>query len=171
MKLGLKDFNMKSKNKSLNESGLTFDSLVESIGRVHEYCAAQAGKAVNVNLTVRNWMIGHYIEEYEREGVDRARYGDRLMDTLSDSLVKKGLSRCDRRELYRYRQFYMIYPQIVESATPQFAAIAKGGLKRKKVESLTPQLTRSGKDLVKWLSFAHFAELIELDVFNNFYIS
>lgn len=156
---------MKSKNKTLSKSRLTFDSLVESIGRVHEYCIAQAGKAVNISLTVRNWMIGCYIEEYERAGVDRASYGDRLMDSLSDSLVKKGLARCDRRELYRYRQFYMNYPQIVDSMTPLFATVAKSSLKRNTiiVESLTPLLTSSGKHLIEQLSFTHFAELIEID--------
>lgn len=51
---------------------------------------------------------------------DRAKYGDRLMDTLAETLTKQGVSRCDWRELYRYRQFYLMYPQIVEALTPQF---------------------------------------------------
>jgi hypothetical protein len=42
-----------------------------------------------------------------------------LMDTLAKRLVKQGWERCDRRELYRFRQFYLAYPKIVESLTPQ----------------------------------------------------
>ena len=100
---------------------LTFDHLVDSIRQVHKQLASQAGRAVNISLTLRNWIIGYYIEVYERNGADRASYGDRLMDDLAASLQKQGLSRCERRELYRYRQFFLIYPQIVEALTPQLA--------------------------------------------------
>jgi len=41
------------------------------------------------------------------------------MDELAETLQRHGLSRCDRRGLYRYRQFYLTYPQIVEAVTPQ----------------------------------------------------
>jgi len=87
---------------------LTFKDLVQSICSVHAKLAAQAATAVNMSLTMRNWIIGFYIEEYERAGIDRARYGDKLMDFLADVLSKNGLTRCDRRELYRYRRFYLI---------------------------------------------------------------
>ena len=93
---------------------LTFGTLVSSIRKTHDLFLTQASKAVNVNLTMRNWVIGYYIERYERSGVDRAKYGEKLMDDLSDSLKNQGLPRCDRRELYRYRKFYLTYPYLVE---------------------------------------------------------
>jgi len=96
-----------------------FDSLVSSIVYIHQQTQDFATKAVNVALTLRNWLIGRQIEVYERNGADRATYGDKLMDTLAKRLVKQGWERCDRRELYRFRQFYLIYPEIVESLTPQ----------------------------------------------------
>ena len=98
---------------------MDFDALVDAIQRAHEHLSAQAGKAVNISLTLRNWMIGFYIEEYERAGLDRAKYGERLMDELASALQVQGVARCDRRELYRYRQFYLAYPQIVDAAPPQ----------------------------------------------------
>ncbi len=154
---------------------LTFAELVLSIRQAHDLFSAQASKAVNISLTLRNWAIGYYIERYERLGVDRAKYGERLMDDLSETLRKLGLSRCDRRELYRYRQFYLTYPQIVEAATPQLTAVLQNKkqwqlltVKTKQkiagsiVESLTPQLTNSGQTLLSRLSFTHFAELLEI---------
>ena len=56
-------------SKLRNKQGMTFQSLVASIRQAHEQCFAHATKAVNVSLTARNWMIGYYIEEYERDGV------------------------------------------------------------------------------------------------------
>ncbi len=106
--------------KSITMPALNFMQLVDVIRKVHDDLSAQASRAVNASLTLRNWLIGFYVEEYERQGVDRTEYGDKLMDRLAESLTMYGVSRCERRELYRYRQLYLVYPQIVESLSPQF---------------------------------------------------
>ena len=101
---------MKDKTKR-KEGTLTFEHLVSSIRQVHEQMAAQAGKAVNVSLTLRNWMIGLYIREYEQHGSDRAEYGEAVLSRLAKRLQNEGLDRMEERELRRYRQFYLTYPQ------------------------------------------------------------
>lgn len=98
---------------------LSFDLLVNAIGQVHAEMAVQAGRAVNMSLTLRNWLIGFYIAEYEQQGSDRAQYGDRLLARLSDDLLEAGVVRAEERELRRYRQFYTTYPQIRDSLTPE----------------------------------------------------
>lgn len=85
---------------------LSFDLLVTAIGQVHAEMATQAGRAVNMSLTLRNWLIGFYIAEYEQQGSDRAQYGDRLLERLSHDLLKAGVVRAEERELRRYRQLY-----------------------------------------------------------------
>lgn len=99
-----------------------FDSLVSSIIDIHQQTQSFATKAVNVGLTLRNWLIGRQIELYERHGADRATYGDMLMDSLAKHLKKKGWERCDRRELYRFRQFFITYPKIVETSVSTIVA-------------------------------------------------
>jgi hypothetical protein len=126
----------------------SFDLLVNAISHVHTEMAAQASRAVNASLTLRNWVIGFYIEEYEREGLDRAVYGDRLMTSLATSLTARGVSRCDRREIYRYRQFYLSYPQIVESVNPQLPST---------------KFRLSGSEIVSKLSFTHIVELLQCE--------
>ncbi|MDW7733158.1 MAG: DUF1016 N-terminal domain-containing protein, partial [Methanolobus sp.] len=88
-----------------------FSTLVKAIQRVHENCAVQASKAVNIGLTLRNWSIGFYICEYEQKGSDRAFYGEKLLEQLADKLHQQGMVRSEERELRRYRQFYLTYPQ------------------------------------------------------------
>jgi predicted nuclease of restriction endonuclease-like (RecB) superfamily len=142
----------------------SFEALVTSIRHVDVQMRAQAGRAVNISLTLRNWMIGFYIEEYERVGVDRARYGERLMDELAAILKERGVSRADRRELYRYRRFYLVYPQVVEVAVSLSPSVEIQRTKdHRKVESPTPQSPVSGKWLVEHLSFTHIVELIDLE--------
>lgn len=98
-----------------------FTALVDSIRQVHAHCAAQANRAVNVSLTLRNWVIGGYLHHYELHGQDRAKYGDRLLARLAERLENDGLQRMDERELRRYRAFYLTYPQIRETLSPEFA--------------------------------------------------
>ena len=100
---------------------MDFSSLVDSIRQVHEECAAQASKEVNVSLTLRNWLIGFHIAEYELRGEDRSHYGEGLLKSLTLRLKQEGMNRVEERELRRYRSFYQTYPQIRESLTPDFA--------------------------------------------------
>jgi hypothetical protein len=96
---------------------LDFPDLVRAIRKTHEQCAAHAGRAVNVSLTLRNWMTGRHISEFEMNGADRAVYGERLLEALSHELRKLGVSGCGPRQLYGYLAFFRIYPQISRSLT------------------------------------------------------
>lgn len=142
-----------------------FAALVEIVRQVHEQSAAAASRAVNVSLTLRNWLIGWHICEYEQNGADRAEYGDRLLDRLAEALRQQGVSRADVRELRRYRRFYLGYPHIRESLTPELRRLlpAQNPDTREMRESATPALGADGKTLISRLSFTHLAELIELD--------
>ena len=62
------------------KNGMTFNQLVQSICLINEKLSKQAAKAVNASLTIRNWMIGMYVAEFELRGSDRAKYGERLLD-------------------------------------------------------------------------------------------
>ena len=64
----------------------TLDSLSDSIRQLHDNLSARAKHAVNVALTLRNWLIGFYIAEYQMNGADRAKYGDKVVSVLSVKL-------------------------------------------------------------------------------------
>ena len=44
-----------------------FSALVDAISRMHDECAVAVNRTVNTTLTLRNWVIGFYIVEYEIE--------------------------------------------------------------------------------------------------------
>ena len=100
---------------------LKFNELVVAIQKTHETLSTQATKAVNLCLTVRNWLIGNYINDYELRGSDRAGYAESLFEKLAKQLIKTGLKRMDARELRRFYLFYITYPQIRESLSPILA--------------------------------------------------
>ena len=71
---------------------MNFNSLVNQIKQTHSQLQEYASKAINTSLTVRNWLIGYYIVEFEQKGEDRAKYGSQLLKNLSKDLKIKGLS-------------------------------------------------------------------------------
>ena len=89
-----------------------FFGLIQSLTHVHEHLKFQAAKAVNVNLTLRNWIFGWRIKEYEVKGRDRAKYGERLFAAIAEKLTGLGVPNCERRQLYRYCDFYAAFPEI-----------------------------------------------------------
>ena len=143
---------------------LSFERLVIAIGQAHAELAAQASRAVNTSLTLRNWLIGFHIAEYEQQGTDRAQYGDKLLDRLSDRLIQVGVSRAEARELRRYRKFYLTYPQIRESLSPELrrTLLPQPDASNNR-ESLTPKLGVAASDVLTKLSFSHISELLECD--------
>jgi hypothetical protein len=72
----------------------TLARLVQQIQQTHQELSAQASKAVNVSLTLRNWLIGLYITEYEQQGKDRAEYGAscRVRRVVTRSIVERARS-------------------------------------------------------------------------------
>ena len=93
----------------MQKSAPTFTELSESILQTHQSAQASANKAVNQMATLRNWLIGCYIVEYEQKGSDRAKYGDRLLKRLEERVNTKGLN---VTLVQVSRLFYNYYPQI-----------------------------------------------------------
>lgn len=160
------------KDKSMN-----FEALVSVIEQTHLHFQQQAAKAVNVSLTIRNWLIGFYIVEFEQKGEDRAKYGAGLLNKLAVQLNIKGLVSA---ELSRCRQFYHCYPQIFGALTQEFKHLIPypilGALTKKLKEQNDVVLIQgrlssdsenkyqlNGHVIVSKLSFTHLVELIKID--------
>jgi len=152
-----------------NKRVMTFQNLVVSIKQAHRQYFVNAVKAVNVSLTMRNWVIGLYILKYEQRGADRAKYGSRILEKLAQILHKE-LDRCyTDRYLRLCRQFYEVYPYpqirksvISYSESNQIRKSLISGLRipkydvtRKRFSVLVPAQELFGK-----LSFTHFIELL-----------
>lgn len=154
---------------------LNFTALVEAIEQAHEYSAAAVSRAINVSLTLRNWIIGAYIHHYELHGADRAEYGERLLAKLAERLGNEKMTRTQERELRRYRAFYLAYPQIRESLSPEsvpaLALVIRESTSPESsarmagapLSSALPQSGVAAQKLLERLSFSHFAELLAID--------
>ena len=142
---------------------MNFEQLIHACEQAHNYLQGTAISEVNQSLTIRNWLLGHYIVEYEQNGEDRAKYGTELVKKLADRLSGKRIKGLYERNLRNCRQFYLVYPEIsrVLSDYPLPGSIWR---------SLTAKSHKELKDrrfkgvdihmLISRLSFTHIIELI-----------
>ena len=140
-----------------------FDGLVSAIVDIHRQSQTFASKAVNTSLTVRNWLIGHRIVEFEQHGKDRAAYGEKLLPALAQRLAAAGLKRVDARELRRFRLFYSVYPQIRETLSPEWLMSPQAAATvPEQPAPPQPKGEAASPTLIHHLSFSHLAELLDL---------
>lgn len=135
---------------------MTLSSLISTIDTVHQTFQAKALQSVSINLTLRNFVIGYYIVEYEQNGSDRATYGSKIIENMAQKLSHiKGVS---STALKLMRQFYLTYPQISQSVTDQLKIDSK--ISKSVIEQ---SLCVPTEKLLRACSFTHFIELVKID--------
>lgn len=146
---------------------LTFSKLVEAIAAADTTLLRHALRAVNIGLTLRNWLIGYWIAEFELKGADRATYGDKLFAELSNALRHINISNSGKRQLYLYLMFYRAYPQIVRTLSAQSNHLLPQESLDEKMRTLSAQTAESdsitAEKLIERLSYSHFEEIVKLD--------
>ncbi len=160
---------------------MNFTKLVYTFAQTDRELKQVAFHAINLSVTIRNWLFGFYIVEFEQHGEDRAEYGKGLLQGLSKELQEQKLKAVSLRELRNYRRFYHTYPQIRRTLTSEFekysiwrSATSEFETKLNinnynsqiKNENKTENLEIKGADieiLLKRISYSHFEELCKID--------
>lgn len=143
---------------------MNFEQLATIIADTHQRLQQSAVKAVNQCQTMRNWLIGFYIVEFEQNGEDRAKYGEFLLKNLEQKVNLKGLN---ITLFKRSRVFYMVYPQLATVILLEMQGLGKSASlmhllqnaenKQDIVNTIEPQ------KLLSSISFTHFIELVKID--------
>ena len=157
---------------------MNFEQLATIITDTHQQLQQSAVKAVNQFQTVRNWLMGFYIVEFEQDGEDRAQYGEQLLKKVEQRVNQKGLN---VTLFQRSRMFYIIYPQFCTLIEKIFSSSICATLLPKLESSaeeqiyatLLPKLQKANfsdniseipiEKLISSISFAHFTELMKID--------
>ena len=151
------------------ETSFSFDHLSELVLQLHDSAYSATVKAINRFATIRNYVIGFYIVEYEQHGNDRAKYGDRLLKRLAESVNKRGIN---ETILKNCRRFYLAYPQIkvyltAISPTAWEKSLGKSPTASDKSSQISPTLSDNfitpAAELVSKLSFSHIVEILTID--------
>lgn len=153
----------------------SFSDLASIIQTTHDAAQSSAVRAINRMQTMRNWLIGYYIVEFEQHGKDRAEYGTQLLKKLEEQVNRKGLN----VTLFQTsRNFYNLYPQMGGLFVPNeiYSTLSN------KSESRIPLMDKSTdaqtnticatvshkfqtppEMIVSRLSFSHLREIMSVD--------
>lgn len=156
----------------------SFSDLASIIQSTHDAALSSAVRAINRMQTMRNWLIGYYIVEFEQHGNDRAEYGAQLLKKLEERVNRKGLN----VTLFKNsRNFYLHYPQMSENLIPAISPTSSDHLANRvnmllidvdyshdnqqegKSVTLSDKFRTSGKKIIASLSFSHIVELLTLE--------
>lgn len=144
----------------------SFNDLASIVQTTHDAVQSSAVKAINRMQTMRNWLIGYYIVEFEQNGKDRAEYGTQLLKKLEERVDRKGLT----TTLFKWaRKFYRLYPQMMENLPIPICATVMHQLQPIENEedtigtSMMHQFVTPGKTIISHLSFTHLREIMTLD--------
>ena len=88
-----------------------YNDLINSVGFLLEKTRREAYSQINQILVKTYWEIGERIAREEFKRKERADYGKKLINRLSEDLE------FDKRLLYRMLQFYKLYPILPQVAT------------------------------------------------------
>ena len=162
---------------------MNFPQLANQIVLAHGALQDNAMRAVNQNITARNWLVGYWIVEFEQKGEDRANYGDRLLSSLAKTVKIKGLG---TTVMSLCRKFYLTYPNldqeigkflleqkgnpIIQSVTEKLQLVDNNSFsilkcsQERKNQSVTEKIPQvEAKKLFRYISFTHFVELMSVD--------
>ena len=98
---------MEKVNPNNQAQANNFDGLVAHIQQTQDVLQSSARLVINRHVTAKAWLTGYYIVEYEQNGADRAKYGERLLQNLAERLKDKKAFSYGTLKLYR--QFYMVF--------------------------------------------------------------
>lgn len=109
------------------ETGITYrhtDDIANDARSIIDSAQQLSRRAVNVALVLRNWYLGKRIEEEELQGESRADYyGTEVIKSLAKTLSAEYGKGFSWRELYYYRRFYRMFPNILNSLSSKSPAV------------------------------------------------
>lgn len=81
------------------------------------------GQIANAITVLTSFLLGRYIVEQEQQGAERAKYGAKVLDSLSLYLTEEYGRGFSRSNIAGMRQFYMAYKdredEIIQSGIGQ----------------------------------------------------
>ncbi len=152
--------------------GFSFETLTHCISTIHSALQTSAVNAVNRYATIRNWLIGRYLVEYEQCGNDRAQYGTKLLTKIVSRVKIRGIN---ATLLKNARNFYLRYPQMKDAVGPIFPMMSEilndfplplpfHQIEESKIcPTVSDKFTTPASTLIANLSFSHIVELLAVE--------
>ena len=101
-----------------------FQSLFNKSKKLIDSARSNMGQMANAITVLTSFLLGRYIVEQEQQGAERAKYGVKVLDSLSSYLIEEYGRGFSRSNVAGMRQFYMAFKdrenEIIQSGIGQF---------------------------------------------------
>ena len=111
---------MKETVKTLIKPDPSLDNLFERVVAILERARTNVVRSVNSNMVAAYWLIGQEIVQEHQRGQERAEYGKRILENLSQRLIKHYGEGYSVTSLKYFRTFYITYTD----RTPEISRLA-----------------------------------------------
>lgn len=148
-----------------------FPKLFEKSKNLIDNARSGLGVIANTVTVYTSFLLGKYIVEEEQQGSERAKYGEKVLNQLSDYLTNEYGRGFSRSNLAGMRKFYLTYKDredaIVQSKIGQLGVMQENGI----VQSPIGQLTIDRDNFPFKLSWTHYQILMTIENMDerNFY--
>ena len=140
---------------------MEFTSLFQKSKKLIDNARSNMGQMANTITVITSFLLGHYIVEQEQQGQERAKYGSKVIDSLSSYLTKEYGRGFSRSNVAGMRQFYLTYKdrenEIIQSQIGQL------GQEIGIVQSRIGQLDIAYSKLPFRLSWTHYQVLMRIE--------
>lgn len=140
---------------------MEFTTLFQKSKKLIDNARSNMGQMANAITVITSFLLGRYIVEQEQQGKERAKYGSKVIDSLSVYLTKEYGRGFSRSNVAGMRQFYMTYKdrenEIIQS---QIGQLGQGtGI----VQSGIGQFDIAYSKLPFRLSWTHYQVLMRIE--------
>jgi predicted nuclease of restriction endonuclease-like (RecB) superfamily len=146
------------------------NALFDRIVAILEQARSIVVRAVNSNTVVAYWMIGREIVKELQKGEERAEYGKRVIEDLSNRLTERYGRGFSVPNLRNFRKFYVMFqdrkPEIRYPMGSELTSDRKRYPTGSELSVSGRAETRDGRSLIGFhpnLSWSHYRALMRLD--------
>lgn len=143
---------MEDKNDII-QSDQALDALVTNSIELIQYARQLAAKQVNLIQLMTYYSLGRWIVEVQQEGQERAKYGQKVIATLSEHLTEKFGRGFSETNLEYARKFYMTYADRISQTLFEEFAVEKTQTVFRKLEENPPFI----------VSWSHYLQLMRIE--------
>lgn len=137
--------------------------LYSDICSIIEKAQQRAFSAVNIYLTMRNWLLGERIAREEMDGAKRAVYGKKIIETLAIDLTAKYGKGFDNKSLYNYIKFYRYFPEIFDAVSRKLKLFDATSREFDLLNAMGSNTKSDGISNQQLLPWTHYRELIRVE--------
>ncbi len=144
-------------------SSQDYKLLYSDICSIIEKAQQRAFSAVNIYLTLRNWLLGERIAREEMDGAKRAVYGKKIIETLANDLTAKYGKGFDNKSLYNYIKFYRYFPEIFDAVSRKLKFFDATSREFELLNAMGSNTKSDGISNQQLLPWTHYRELIRVE--------